>query len=72
MKTLPTYKESYTPTRLDFRGSLINCIIYYFTQFNTSFHFLPFRAYCLGHFDIKQQPSFYFLLRSYYENPTYI
>jgi hypothetical protein len=45
---IPTYMESYTPTRLDFRCSLINLIIHYFTQFNTSFHCLPFRAYRLG------------------------
>ncbi len=56
---IPTYMESYTPTCLDFRCSLINLIIHYFTRFNTSFHFLPFHAYRLGHFDIKQQPSFY-------------
>jgi hypothetical protein len=34
--------ESYTPTRLDLRSSLINLIILYFTRFDTSFHFLPF------------------------------
>ncbi len=34
--------ESYTPTCLDLRSSLINLIIHYFTRFDTSFHFLPF------------------------------
>ena len=39
---IPTYMESYTPTRLDLRSSLINLKILYFTWLNTSFHFLPF------------------------------
>ena len=46
---------------------LLNLIILHFTRFNTSFHFLPFRAYCLGHFDIKVL----FLLRSYYKTLQY-
>jgi hypothetical protein len=59
---IPTYMKSYTPTHLDFRCSHINLIIHYFTRFHTSFHVLPFRAYHLGHFDIKTL----FLPRSYY------
>ncbi len=42
--------ESYTPTRLDFRSSLIKShnSLFYSIQYRTSFHFLPFRAYRLG------------------------
>jgi hypothetical protein len=58
--------ESYTLTRLDFRCSLINLIILYFTRLQCFIPLSSFRAYRLGYFDIK----ILFLLRSYYKNAT--
>jgi hypothetical protein len=46
---IPTYMESYTPTRLDIRCSLINLIINYFHYLITSFHFLLYTTRALPH-----------------------
>ena len=39
---IPTYMESYTPTRLDIKSSLINLIIFYFTQLQC---FIPLSSF---------------------------
>jgi hypothetical protein len=43
--------ESYTPTRLDFRCSLVNLIIHYFTWLQYFIPLSSFRAYRLGQGD---------------------
>ena len=44
---ISTYMESYTPTRLDIRCSLINLIINYFYYSITSFYFLLYATRAL-------------------------
>ena len=52
---IPTYMESYTPTRLDIKSSLINLIIFYFTQLQCFIPLSSFRQLRAYHLEQWQQ-----------------